>query len=87
MFYTTSPEKKNENINLNASVFNYWFDLIIFRAVTILFFFVFIYLYLVFKDDKCEFIKSEFNVLMPNNRILAKQKAVAHFDFETHVNF
>lgn len=51
------------------------------------FFFVFIYLYLVFKDDKCEFIKSEFNVLMPNNRILAKQKAVAHFDFETHVNF
>lgn len=87
MFYTTSPEKKNENINLNASVFNYWFDLIIFRAVTILFFFVFIYLFLVFKDDRCEFIKSEFNVLMPNNRILAKQKAVAHFDFETHVNF
>lgn len=48
---------------------------------------VLFYLYLVFKDAKCEFIKSEFNVLMPNYRILAKQKAVAHFDFETHVNF
>lgn len=48
---------------------------------------VLFYLYLVFKDAKCEFIKSEFNVLMLNYRILAKQKAVAHFDFETHVTF
>lgn len=51
------------------------------------YFWFFFNLYLVLKDTQCEFIKYVFKVLMLNNQILAKQKAVVHFDFETHVNF